>query len=113
MVGTPFQRGEEHISRERMEAPLSSALPIPSQEALTYERGGEEAVGRGRQVGGGSKVAGGCGKIPIVVANLTVSLDGCRGQVICFRQGGASQEEALTYRGRQSPPRRNSSRLER
>ena len=43
------------------------------------------------------------GKVPIVIANLTVGPDGCGGQTICFR-GGASQEEALPYCGRQSPP---------
>ena len=45
-----------------------------------------------------------------VIANLTVGPDGCRGWAICFG-GGASEEEAPTYCGRQSAPRRNSSRL--
>ena len=48
-------------------------------------------------------MAGGCGKVPAIVASLTVGPDGCGGQAICFGQG-ASQEEALTYHGRQSPP---------
>ena len=56
-------------------------------------------------MGGGSKKAGGCGKIPIIVANPTVGPDCCRGWAICFGSGGASQEEALTYCGRQSPPK--------
>ena len=48
-------------------------------------------------------MAGGCGKVTIIVANLTVGPDGCRGRAICFG-GGASLEEAPTYHGRQSPP---------
>ena len=83
-VGTLVQGGEESTGGERTEACLSSASPIPSQKALTHKRGGEEADGGGRQAGGGSKEAGGCGKIPIVVANLTVGPDGCRGWAICF-----------------------------
>ena len=55
-------------------------------------------------MGGGSKEAGGCGKVPVIITNLTVGLDGCRGQAIYVRCGGASQEEALTDCGRQSPP---------
>ena len=47
-------------------------------------------------------MAGGCGKVTIIVANPTVGPDGYRGQAICF-EGGASQEEAPTYHGRQSP----------
>ena len=43
------------------------------------------------------------GRSTIIIANLTVGPDGCRGWAICFR-GGASPEEALTYHGRQSPP---------
>ena len=48
-------------------------------------------------------MAGGCGKVAIIVANLTVGPDGCGGWAICFG-GGASQEEALPYHGRQRPP---------
>ena len=48
-------------------------------------------------------MAGGGGKIPIIIANPTVGPDGCGGQAICFG-GGASEEEAPPYCGRQSPP---------
>ena len=82
------------------EATFSSALSIPSQKALTHEGGGEE-VGQGRKVGRGGKMAGGCGKVTVIIANLSVGPGGCRDWAICFR-GGASQEEALTYHGRQS-----------
>ena len=83
--------------------PLPITSPIPSQEAITCERGGEEADGGGREVGGGSKKAGGCGKVSVIIANPIVGPDGCGGWAICFRSGGASQEEAPTYHGRQSP----------
>ena len=95
---------------ERGWRPPPSAPPILSQEALTHKGGGEED-GRGREVGGGGKMARGCGQVTIVIANPTVGPDGCRGQAIWFRKGSASQEEAPTYCGRQSPPRRNSSGL--
>ena len=88
------ERGRERLvlcSREARKAlaekgwrPLSSSSPIPSQEALTHERGGEEADGGGREVGGGSKKAEGCRKIPVIVANPTVGPDGCGGWAICF-----------------------------
>ena len=80
---TPERQGELWQRKDR--GPLSSSSPIPSQEALTHKRGGEEADGGGREVGGGSKKAGGCGKIPVIIADLTVGPDGCRGQTICFR----------------------------
>ena len=48
-------------------------------------------------------MAGGCGNVAIIIANPTVGPDGCGGWAICFGQGGASQEEALTYCQRQSP----------
>ena len=80
-----LQRSKESTSRERMEAPLSSSSPIPSQEAIAHKRGGEEADGGSRKQGGGSKEAGGSGKIPvIVITNLTVGPDGCGGWAICF-----------------------------
>ena len=47
-------------------------------------------------------MAGGCGKVPIIITNPTVVPDSCGGWAICFG-GGASQEEAPTYCGRQSP----------
>ena len=79
---TPERRGELWWRKDR--GPLLSTSSILSQEALTHERGGEEADGGGREVGGGSKKAGGCGKIPMVIANLTVDPDGCGGWAICF-----------------------------
>ena len=48
-------------------------------------------------------MAGGSGSVTIIIANLTVGPDGCGGRAICFGRG-ASQEEALPYHGRQSPP---------
>ena len=54
-------------------------------------------------MGGGSKEAGGCGKVPGIIANPTVGPDGCRGWAIYIGCGGASQEEAPTDCGRQSP----------
>ena len=50
-------------------------------------------------------MAGGCGKVAIIVANPTVGPDGYGGQAICFG-GGASQEEAAPYFGRQSPQKK-------
>ena len=89
--------GQEGPSREGMEAPLSGSPPIPSQGSLTHERGGEEAGGRGGQeAGGGSKEAGGCLKVTVIIGNLTVGPDGCGGQAIYIGSGGASQEEAMT-----------------
>ena len=98
-MGALIQGGEESFGRERMEAP-SKYTPIPSQEAITCERGGK-AVGRSREVGGGSKMAGGCGKVSVIIANPTVGPDGCRGQAICFRSGGSSDLpwEANTLEG--------------
>ena len=55
-------------------------------------------------MGGGSKKAGGCGNIAIIITNPTVGPDGCRGQAIYLGLGGASQEEAPTDHGRQSHP---------
>ena len=49
-----------------MEAPFSHALPIPSQGALTHERG-READGGGREASGGSKEAGKCGQVTIII----------------------------------------------
>ena len=101
-MGPPTKGSQAEDRQKGKEATLSGAPPIPSQEALTHKGGGEE-VGQGRGVGRGGKMDGGCGKVPIVIANPTVGPDGCRGWAICFR-GGASQEKALTYHGRQSPP---------
>ena len=109
-VGPEVERGEEGPGRERMEAPFSHAPPIPSQGALVQKRGGEADEG-GREVGGGSKKAGGCGQVTIIVANPTVDPDGCRGWAIYIGSGGASQKEALTYHGEAKPPGQNSSRL--
>ena len=102
-MGPEVKRGEEGPSRERMEASLSCVSPIPSQGALTHKRGGEEDGG-GREEGGGGKEAGGCGQVTIIIAKPTVGTDGCRGWAIYIGPGGASQEEALTNYGRQSPP---------
>ena len=101
-MGSLIQRSTKGNSREMTEALLPSTPPIPSQGALTCKRGGE-GDGGSREVGGGGKMAGECGKVPIIVANLTVGPDGCGGWAIYFG-GGASQEEALTYHGRQSLP---------
>ena len=57
-------------------------------------------------MGGGGEMAGGCGEVTVIIANPTVGSDGCRSWAIYVGSGGASQEEALTYRGRQSPPER-------
>ena len=100
-VGPEVKTGVEDPSREGMEAPFSHALPIPSQEALTHERGGEEDGG-GREVGRGGKEAGGCGQVTIIITNLTVGPDGCRGWAIYIGSGGSSDWP--------TPPR-NSSRL--
>ena len=44
------------------------------------------------------------GEVTGVITDLTVGPDGCGGQDIYVGQGGASQEEALTYCGRQGSP---------
>ena len=106
-MGALIQRGEESFGRERMEPPPCTS-PIPSQEALTHERGGEEADRGGREVGGGSQKAGGYGKVSVIIANPTVGPDGCGGWAICFGSGGSSN---LPWEAK--PPGRNSSRLER
>ena len=87
------ERGRERMvlcSREVRRALVEKGLRHPSpvhhpSPALACKRGGEEADGGGREAGGGSKEAGGCGKIPIIVTNLTVGPDACRGWAICFR----------------------------
>ena len=45
-VGAPPERDQEGAGREGEEATFTHTPPIPSQKALTCERGGEE-VGRG------------------------------------------------------------------
>ena len=102
-MGPKIKRSQEGPDRERTEAPFSHLPPIPSQEVLIQKRGGEEVSGGGREVSGGGKMAGGCGKVTFFIHNPTVSPDGCGGWGIYIRSGGASQEEALTYHGRQSP----------
>ena len=49
-LGASNQEGKGGEGCTGKEVPLSSTSPIPSKEALTRERGGEEA-GRGREVG--------------------------------------------------------------
>ena len=51
-----------------------------------------------REAGRGGEVTG-------VITNLTVGPDGSGGWAIHVGWGGASQKEALTYHGRQGPPR--------
>ena len=80
-MGTLIQGGEERIGRKRMEAPFPSVPPIPSQKALAHEGGGE-GDGRGREVGGGGKMAGGCGQVTVIITNPTVGPNGCRGWAI-------------------------------
>ena len=46
-------------------------------------------------------MAGGGGEVTRVIVNPTVGPDGCRGQAIYIRWGGASSQEALTYCMRQ------------
>ena len=53
-----------------------------------------EEESRGREVGGGREVTG-------VVTDPTVGPDGCRGQAIYVRWGGASKKEAQTNHRRQ------------
>ena len=96
-MGPKTKRSQKVPGSERTGAPFSNSPPIPSQGALTQKRGGEE-------VGGGGKMDGGCGKVTFVITDLTVGPDGCRGWTIYVGWGGASQEEALTNCGRQSPP---------
>ena len=49
-MGAEAKGGEDSTGSERSEALFSYAPPIPSQEGLIQERGGEED-GRGREVG--------------------------------------------------------------
>ena len=88
----------EQMAAEGRRPPSPVHHPSPAKKPSPM-REEEEEAGRGREVGGGGQTAGGCGKVPIIITNLTVGPDGCRGQAICFR-GGASQEEALPYCGR-------------
>ena len=74
-----------------------SLPPISSTRNPSGSRTNYEMCSRGR-------VARGRGKVATVIANPTVGPDGCRGQAIYVRWGGASQEEDLTYHGRQSSP---------
>ena len=52
--GCSNPENQEKSWQKKEGGPLSSTPPIPSQTALTHERGGEED-GRGREVGGGSQ----------------------------------------------------------
>ena len=45
-------------------------------------------------------MARGGGEVTTIIANLKVGPNGCGGQAIYVGQGGAGQEEALTYHGR-------------
>ena len=65
--------------------------------------GGSRMVRGGGEVGGGGKMVGRGGKVTLVIADPTVGPDGCGGHAIYVWWGGASQEEAPTYHGRQSP----------
>ena len=52
---------------------------------------------RGRTAQGGREIT-------LIIADPTVGPDGCGGWAIYVGWGGASQEEAPTNHGRQSPP---------
>ena len=75
--------------------PSPAGKPSPTREVKKMLEEAERWVEEARW-------AGGCGKVAIIIANLTVGPDGCRGWAICFGVG-ASLEEAPTYHGRQSP----------
>ena len=107
-MGPPTKRSVEGNHQKGKEATFSSAPPIPSQKALTCKRGGEE-VGQGRKVGRGGKMAGGCGKVTVIIANPTVGPVGCRGWAICF--GGSQSGGSSDLPWEAKPHRRNSSRL--
>ena len=55
---------------------------------------------------------GGSGEVTGVITDPTVGPDGCRGQAIYVRWGGAGQKEALDWLWEARLPRRNSWRLE-
>ena len=100
-MGSLIQGGQEDPGREGTEAP--SLVHHPSQANEPSPMREEEK----RQVEEAEKwveEAGGCGQLTIVIANPTVGPDGCRDESLYIGSGGASQEEALTNKGRQSPP---------
>ena len=86
--------GGAYWGKERR--PSSSVHPpSPAQEAPP-EAGEIMRIVEAEQLEGVVEVA-------IIIANLTVGPDGCRGQAIYVGWGGASQEAAPTYCGRQNP----------
>ena len=77
----------------RRRGPHHQCTPISSSRNPSRSWGNYEENCKGR----------GCGEVTIIVANPTVSPDGCRGQAIYIGCGGASQEDTLTHCGRKSP----------
>ena len=51
----------------------------------------------------GGRAAGTGGEVTGVITNLTFGPDGCGSQAIYVGSGGASEEEAPAYCGRQGP----------
>ena len=83
----------------RVSIPCAGGAPSASRSGNSNPEGAGKMDWGGWEVGRGGEVTG-------VITNLTVGPDGCRCWAIYIRQGGASQEQALTYHGRQGPPDR-------
>ena len=81
---------------EAEKALVPSAPPTPAKEAPHKQK--ILCAGSQRQ----SSLRG--REVTFIIANLTVGPDGCGGWAIYVGWGGASQEEAPTNCGRQSPP---------
>ena len=94
-----YAPGQQLMSWRKWRSPCHHCTPISSTGNLSRSN-----TNNGKDSGGG--MARGGWEVTIIIANLTVGPDGCRGQAIYIRWGGASQEEALTYCGRQSPPQK-------
>ena len=99
-----YAPGQQHMSWRMQRNPHHQCTPISSARDPSRYRGDHEAHCRGGTVRGG-------GEVTCIIVNQTVGPDGCGSWAIYVGWGGASQEEGLTYCGRQDLPRRNSWRL--
>ena len=79
-----------------MRTPSTGGPPVPEVETPPTQSELEKRIDEMEKLGRGWEVTR-------VIINLTVTQDDCAGWAIYVGWGGASQEEALIYCGRQGP----------
>ena len=95
-MGEARRSKQEPRSTWKPQNPLHQLTPSArNRRSSNPEWAGEEDPG--------CREAGRDGEVIRVISNLTIGPDGCGGQTIHVGWGGASQEEAPTYHGRQDP----------